>query len=155
MDSQEKEFWEESHQAVIRLDAEANNTGRDLSARLITFSTLMITLTAFFLGQEDIELNSWQKGLLTAGLTVLLISMGFGIAEYFMVINFFKKSALKHIEVIDTAPIGSSLAELHKHRAKKLKELPRESSKWMIYGQVSTIFLGVALYLVLIFTILW
>jgi len=155
MDSKEKEFWNESYQAVIRLDAEANETRRNLSAQLITFSTLMVTLTAFFLGQKDIELNAYQKGFLTAGLVILLFSIGFGIAEYFIVDRFFKKSALKYIEMLNSAPKNPSLVALHKHRSEKLKGLPIESSNLMMYGQVGSICLGVILYLVLILTILW
>lgn len=154
---EEKEFFNESRQDVIRLDNEVNETSRALSAQLITLATLMVTLTAFFVGQSQVvhELNNYQKGFLVAGLATLIFSIALGVAEYFVAISFYKRSAQAHVDVVRETPVKENISELHRLRSEKLRKVPAETTPVFLYAQISSIALGVILYFLLVLTIIY
>ncbi len=152
-------YFDENSKNIVRIDAEHNTTGRQLSGSLITYSTIVLGLTSLVLGQEAIRsrLNGYQKSFLFAGIVLLFLSILSGALEQWDSMRMYRKLAGLYARANSEVPILEleSSKKLHGFKNELFKDVDTTSNSRGLILQVSFLSLGSVLFLILFATILF
>ena len=143
-------FNDERRIFVERVDGQLNETHRVRSSQLITFATLLITVTGLFISQQDIykHLTQMQKAYLLYACIILMASIFVGMWGYFRDIRFFRRW-LRHIQK-SVPRIEADIASgkiktvngVYKAGAKVYAELPQTTGDLLAFLQLAFVAVG-------------
>lgn len=110
LDFSNSEFWHYLHEQKVAAEADrnrntqnVNETERTLCGQIMLFTTVLLTGSIFFLGDNDTRsaLTTVQAVFIISSLLLLFASAIFGILYFFKIISFFERWAQAADKVAD------------------------------------------------------
>lgn len=148
-----------SNQEKARMFDRANDIDARLNSHLITLAALLFTIIGGLITSGAVSLSNSQKTILALASISFLISLGFGLVNYFEIANFWTKWARAEHEkgrmiYEDNSETVEKLKILVEKVMEKSEELPQHTPMSTRVLQVGFFVIGLALLFVLFVFIL-
>lgn len=156
-------FTDKNNEVKKRIDEQASSSARDLNGKLVTLSTLLITIIGVLITQKsgNIAFTSHQKSAIIVLFISLILSIIFGVMDYFEAGKFFRKWQKATIEVtksVDDEIIKGNIqkiSDIYEIESSIMGDLPNSSGDRYLYFQLTLTLCGAVSFMFVIASILY
>jgi len=141
-----------------RYRQETNEVFRELGRQLILVATVFLSISAFVFNAPDLILkfSCGSRIILILSWILLGLSIIFGIIQFFVDYNYFRKWTQAKFEVVEKIISGTATENnLNKVAEEVQKDIPNESSTIFVWLQVFSLVISIILLIITMISLLF